>query len=164
MHGVCKYISFSLSVLYQVLAHNLLLVQDFHGKQVACFNFASISHDIQLFDDDGEKMVDLAAFDTLMRKELRSFAQRSLAQCIRKTPDVHAQILLGTMKMLLVDSRTTQNMLLSDAQSALGPAKVSERLRSRSPARSRSPQLMRCDLCMVQACSRRPDMRFAALT
>jgi len=127
-------------------------------------DFEDMTKDIQLFDDDGEKMVDLAAFDTLMRKELRSFAQRSLAQCIRKTPDVDAQILLGTMKMLLVDSRTTQNMLLSDAQSALGPAKVSERLRSRSPARSRSPQLMRCDLCMVQACSRRPDMRFAALT
>ena len=97
-----------------------------------------MTKDIQLCTDDGEKMVNLVAFDTLMRKELRSYAQRSLAACIRKTLDRQAQILLGIMKILLVNSKATLSMLPPANLSHSGiftSRTFDSRSRSRSPER-----------------------------
>jgi hypothetical protein len=51
VHGVGEDISFCFGVLNEVLAHYLLFVQDLHGIQVSCFNFASVWHDVEFFDD-----------------------------------------------------------------------------------------------------------------
>ena len=64
-------------------------------------DFEDMTKDITDFED-GEKVVDLAAFDALMRKELRAYAQRALANSIRKTTDNDSQVLLSAIKMMLV--------------------------------------------------------------
>ena len=117
-------------------------------------DFEEMTRNIQLYDDEGERILDLVTFDALMRKELRTYAQRSLASCIRKTSDLQVQILLGTMKMLLVDNKATQNLLLTDGTSHSEPANLAGsfrlagspklRSRSRSPARGHPPTISRC--------------------
>ena len=50
------------------------------------------------FDEDGEKTIDFAAFDQLIRKELRAFAQRNLGlspspfATVKKNPALTASI------------------------------------------------------------------------
>jgi hypothetical protein len=44
-------------------------------------DYEEMTADLVGFDEDGEKSIDFVAFDQLIRKELRAFAQRNLGPC-----------------------------------------------------------------------------------
>ena len=48
MTRVSEHISFSLSILYQILTHNLFLIQYFHGIEVSSANGRSIFLNVEL--------------------------------------------------------------------------------------------------------------------